>query len=341
MSAPLELMGAPGSPYTRKMLALLRYRRIPYAMLWGGHQRPAPGYPEPKVKLLPTFYFPSSDGGKDAVVDSTPIARRLERDVAGRSALPNDPALAFLNDLIEDYADEWLTKAMFHFRWAHEDDIANAGPLLIFWSIPNAPRENAEAMATAISKRQIDRLYVVGSNAVTAKTIEDSYVRLLMILDDIIEARGFVFGDRPATADFALYGQLTQLAQVEPTSSALTRRTAPRVRAWVDRVEDLSGLAPQDADWLQRGEARAALAPLLAEVGRVYAPFLIANARAAQAGQDSFEAEIDGRPWAQPTFAYQVKCLAALRAGFAALAGPDQAAVRDSLADTGCGALFN
>ena len=25
--APLELMGAPGSPYTRKMVALLRYRQ--------------------------------------------------------------------------------------------------------------------------------------------------------------------------------------------------------------------------------------------------------------------------------------------------------------------------
>jgi hypothetical protein len=68
----LKLMGAPGSPYTRKMLALLRYRRIPYAVLWGGHQNPPQGLPQPKVKLLPTFYFPDGNGDVEAVVDSHP-----------------------------------------------------------------------------------------------------------------------------------------------------------------------------------------------------------------------------------------------------------------------------
>ena len=33
MKSPLLLMGVPGSPYTRKMLALLRYRHLPYELL--------------------------------------------------------------------------------------------------------------------------------------------------------------------------------------------------------------------------------------------------------------------------------------------------------------------
>ncbi|MEZ5938257.1 MAG: glutathione S-transferase N-terminal domain-containing protein [Hyphomonadaceae bacterium] len=337
----LALMGAPGSPYTRKMLALLRYRRIPYTMLWGSHRDPPEGLPEPAVKLLPTFYFPKAGDQKaeaefEAVVDSTPIIRRLEAERSGRSVLPEDPALGYLNDLVEDFADEWLTKAMFHFRWAHKTDADNAGPMLIFWSDPTLPDDKAAEMSDFISKRQIDRLYVVGSNDVTAATIEESYGRLLDILDRLVQAGGYVFGSRPSSADFAIYGQLTQLGVIEPTSAAITQARTRRVRAWIDRVEDLSGLDLARADWIGADEAKASLAPLLAEIGRVYVPFLLANAEAVASGQRSFEAEIDGRPWTQPTFPYQAKCLRWLREGYAAL--PD--AARDELAGlfagTGC-----
>ena len=33
----IDVLGVPASPYTRKMLALMRYRQIPYRAIWGSH----------------------------------------------------------------------------------------------------------------------------------------------------------------------------------------------------------------------------------------------------------------------------------------------------------------
>ena len=337
----LELSGAPGSPYTRKMLGVLRYRRLPFSVYWGATKIPN-GYPQPKVRLLPTFYFPDGeDGALVPVTDSSPIIRRLEQEHAGRSVIPTDPVLKFLNDLIEDYGDEWLTKAMFHFRWAHEADWRNAAPLLVYWNTNTAEEAQANDAADFFAKRQIERLYVVGSNEVTAKTIEDSYARFVEILDALIARKGFILGARPSSADFALFGQLTQLAIVEPTSAAITNKLSPRVRAWIDLMEDLSGLEPQDDEWFSADEARDALGPLLSEIGRTYAPSMMANAAAIMAGDETFETEIDGRHWTQPVFKYQAKCLGWLRNDHAALSDNERGAVDALLLGTGCDALFN
>ncbi len=333
----VELLGAPGSPYTRKMLALLRYRAIPYRMIWGSHMQPPQGYPVPKVKLLPTFYFGEGDA-REAVVDSTPIIRRLETEYEGRSVLPEDELLGFLDLLIEDFADEWMTKAMFHYRWHYSEDAANAGPLLIFWQSPTYPDDVAQQMADGFARRQIDRLYVVGSNDVTAPIIEASYTRLVGILDRMVSRTGFVLGTRPSAADFAIYAQLTQLGIVDPTPARIMAGAAPRLRAWLDRAEDLSGLP--DGTWLAADALAGHLSELLAEIGRVYVPFLLANARAAAAGQSDFETEIDGKRWTQPVFPYQAKCLMTLRSAREALSGGARQALDALLDGSGCEAMF-
>jgi glutathione S-transferase len=333
----IELLGVPGSPYTRKMLALLRYRRIPYRMLWGAHSDPPTNYPSPKVKLLPTFYFPSANG-PEAVVDSTPIIQRLEAEHADHSVIPDDPLLGFLAQLIEDFADEWLTKAMFHYRWHYAEDAAHAAPMLIFSQHPQLGAGKAKHMSDAFAQRQISRLPVVGSSEVTAPVIESSYQRLVGIMDRIIEREGFVLGARPASADFAIYGQLTQLGLVDPTPARWLEQHSPRLRAWLDRVEDLSGHAP--TQWLPRTEITHHVGELLSEIGRRYAPFLLANAHAMVNGQSEFETRIDGQPWVQAVFPYQGKCLAILRQARLGLAPDVRQALDHVLSGTGCEALF-
>jgi glutathione S-transferase len=336
---PIRIIGAPGSPYSRKMRAVLRYRRIPHIwVLQGSPERRS--LPHPRVELLPQLVLPGAAGAPEARTDSTPLIRHLERLHPGRAVIPPDPLLAFVDALLEDYADEWLTKAMFHYRWAFAADIARAAAILPRWFRTDQPEEQAVAAGQAFADRQVARLGVVGSNATTAPVIEESYERLLRLLDARLTESRFVLGGRPGTADFALYGQLTQLAAFDPTPAALALRIAPRVVAWVDVVEDLSGLEPQASEWLGRDELPETVRALLAESGRVYAPFLLANAAALERGAERVECTIDGRPWVQRPFPYQAKCLRWLREAYAALAVEEKGVADEWLAGTGWKAVF-
>lgn len=340
VTAPLLLAGVPGSPYTRKMLAVLRYRRIPYIVVIPGSERLA-DLPKPKVELQPTFYLPNPAGAIEAVTDSTPLIRRFEAAFIGRQVRPPDPVLAFIDSVIEDYADEWLTKAMFHYRWHFEDDIRKAGNILPRWRKLTAGDTEAAERTAKFSRRQIDRLRFVGSNPVTAQVIENSYLRFLAAIESHLKVSPFLMGDRPGAADFAVYGQLSQLAQFDPTPMSLAIAHAPRACAWVGLVDDLSGHEPADDQWTSGRALPETLLALLAEAGRTYVPIMLANARAHQSKSERVETEIEGRPWVQNVFPYQAKCLTWLRQEFMALSSGDQVTATGILAQTGCEALVH
>ncbi len=96
----------------------------------------------PKVALLPTFYLKENGGEYQAAVDSTPLIRRFEETFKGRAVVPSDPVIEFIDYLLEDYADEWLTKAMFHYRWHYKPDIERAAAILPRWRGISSPEED-------------------------------------------------------------------------------------------------------------------------------------------------------------------------------------------------------
>lgn len=336
MTQPINLVGVPGSPYSRKMLALLRYRTIDYRVIWGDANLPDTlrDIPKPKISLIPVFYLPNDDGDLEAVTDSSPILRRLEESHKGRSVIPTHPALAFLNEVIEDYADEWLTKAMFHYRWHYAPDIEKAKTILPLYHNVRAARDALAPLSDTIAERQISRLSYVGSNEVTKATIENSFRRFLSLFDRHLQIAGFVLGSRPASADFAIYGQLTQLALFDPTSRDVILQDFPRIAAWVELVEDLSGLDGEAADWFDVAALPESLRALLAEIGNLYLPYLQANAAAVANGDALVETELDGRAWTQNPFPYQAKCLHWLKQSFAALSDDDKELVGTAAGDS-------
>ena len=344
MNKKIKVFGAPASPYTQKMISILRYRHIAYEVFMGdvpGRLSRLEGIEPPKPILLPTLLLEDESGKLKATTDTTPIIRRFENEYPGRKLLPEDPALSFINYLLEDFGDEWVTKYMMHYRWYFDKDADNASTILPLSDLAvNMPDEILKDAKKYVHDRQTGRLWVVGSNDTTADLIDSSYKRFLKLMDDHLSVSKFLFGEKPSSADFAIYGQLTQLIGFDPTSREIAYDTALRLVSWQDVMADLSGHDVDNSHWTPLEESPASLKEIMKEFGRMYVPALLANANAIMQGEETWEAEIDGSVWKQRAFPYQAKCLKWIKEEFDALNENDQSRVKTFLDGTGCEILL-
>lgn len=322
-----KLHGALGSPYSMKIRAILRYRRITHVWSHGEAARAAQA--NVKAPVIPILEYPDGSFAND----STPLIYDLEERHKGRSIIPDDPADAFLAHLIEDFADEWLTKAMFGYRWLEEVDQIQMSRWLSFDVFKGSGTETVIAAAEAFRERQVGRMALVGCTRENFALIEASARRVLQSLEAHVVNEHWMFGSRPSLAEFSVYGQLSQLG-VDPTAQSMMRSKFPFTYRWLLHVDDASGI---EGEWIAaKSEPKPIVEALLAEAGRVYVPFLLANAAAAQAGEETFKFEVDGLPYAQGTFKYQLKCLNDLRNRYSNLDTVAKANVDPVLEAAGC-----
>ena len=328
MSSLYTLHGFDPSPYSVKMRALMRYRRIPF--VWDALGSPrdvavAAGLPP----VIPVLRFP--DGR--LMNDSTPLAHALEREHAGRSVIPDDPVLAWLSDLLEDFGDEWVTKMMFHYRWHYAQDRSFAQTWIVSSRDPIMEERKRRHAMQAFNDRQVGRMSLVGCTEQNRPVIEESYRFVLDTLDRHVRGLPYLLGSRPCLGDFGLYGQL-QILSVDPTPAAEMRARAPDLFCWLMRLDDASGI---EGDWLDAAAPLPeAVEALLRHMAQTYLPFLAANARAVQEGAPDFEVELLGRGFAQAPFRYQAKCYDALRKRRAALPVDALHRLDPILEQTGC-----
>ena len=280
MTDPIKLIGNVASPYTRKMVAYLRYKRIPYKVIWG---QPEDVLKEmniepPKPILLPVFIM-DRDGQATAVTDSTPLIREFEEKYSDRSVLPKDPALNFINFVLEDFGDEWCTKFMFHYRWHFNEDADNAGTILPLGINSNLKDDELAFFKEHFAKRQIDRLWVVGSNNDTAEFIDNSYKKVLTIFEEHFKEQPFLLGNFPSSCDFAVYGQFTQLVGFDPTPRRIAYEFSPRTVAWVSTLEDRGGLSYSEEN-KSLDSLSDSIHDLFKELATSYIPTMIKNHKA-------------------------------------------------------------
>jgi len=333
----LVIKGAHSSPYSRKMRAVLRYRHIPHEWVVRGSRHD--DMPAGAAPIIPVIAWRDGSGGyHDVMVDSSPQITRLETAYAGRSVVPTDPATAFIDFVLEDFADEWLTKAMYHYRWAYGADTDKSGRLLPLDADLQLPDDRAAMAYDFVVDRQVGRRALVGSTDQNAPIIERSYERTLDALQSLLAEHDFCFGSRPGRADFGVFGQLTPMVWWDPTPTAVAVERAPRAIMWVQWVDDLSWWRVDDeaAGWFAVENLPAGTRALLEEAGRTYVPFMVANHAAVGAGADEVTCDLADGAYRQAPFGYQAKCLDWIRAEYAALSDHDRARVDTVLGDTGC-----
>lgn len=325
-----QLIGSNGSPYSMKLRAIMRYRRLPFDWILRT-KRLQDKISGVKPALIPILQLPEDES---LHVDSTPLAYMLEeRHPAARSIIPDNPALAFLSHLIEDMADEWCTKMMFHYRWAYTGDADYASHWIVDDAFPELKGKARAEMAASFGARQIGRMALVGCTEQNAPAIEASYLHLLDLLESHVGQFDFLFGTRPSLGDFGLFGQLKILA-TDPTPLSIMRAQAQRTESWIRQLDDASGI---EGDWISSADALPdATKGLIKMAGKIYLPFLGANAAAIEKGKTGFSLELMGHAYEQGVFKYQAKCLMDLKSRYQALRAGDRQQLSELLGDAGC-----
>ncbi|MFQ5515208.1 MAG: glutathione S-transferase family protein [Myxococcota bacterium] len=305
MTKPYRLFGSELSPYSVKVRAYLRYKRIPHEWITRDRNNMAEFRARARLPLIPLLITPEDE----ALQDSTPILEKLEVLHPDPPIHPPDPVRRFLSALIEEYGDEWANKPMFHYRWTYPADQRSTAERIARENAPGASEEEIEGLIRMLIERMVPRLSFVGSSDETRGVIERSFRRQLRLLEAHLSSRPFLFGRRPVFADFGLALQLYECSS-DPTPGALLASEAPHVLAWAQRMLD-----PKTEGELEAWEdLELTLLPFLTqEIGRLFLPWSAANARALEAGAAELEVTLDGERFRQPPQKYHARSLAVLR----------------------------
>jgi hypothetical protein len=104
---------------------------------------------------------------------------------------------------------------------------------------------------------------------------------------------------------------------VDPTCGSILRARGPNVLDWCFRMNE-----PRNDGAFETWETLSpTMKPLLDYVGRYFLPWTVANAKALQAGEQTFSVDLAGKSYVQGPQKYHAKSLQVLRDKYRAASG--------------------
>lgn len=328
-----KLYGATMSPFSMKMRAYMRYRRIPFQ--WITDERAS----EVAMTKVATYMVPVLEDPEGVFRnDSTFMIDLLEQRFADRRAEPEDEADAFLAHLIEDFADEWLLWPFFMMRWRHEDDRKFNSQWIVYEYLSgDTTSPQFDGLAITWSGRQTKLVRATCGEKEMFPLHDECLDVLLNISERAFSSGMFLFGTRPSRAEFALYGILSQLI-LDHTPSAHLRKNFNFTYRWTTLMEDLSG---REGAWqsLSSDPERLNTSPvidLLRLSAKYHLPFLRANRQAMDAGEKLLSFPLGDSTFTRRPAERHLHCLPALQERYQSLSDNAKANLNSVLTDTGC-----
>lgn len=320
-----QLIGSEASTYSVKVRSYLTCKDLPFSWMTR-HEAKKLFEQHARLPRLPLLVTPDGAG----IHYSTAIIQHVEEAHPAPAAQPEDPTSRFMCALLEEFADEWASRWVEHYRWAREADSAAFAKRLAELASPTA---TDSALAEQIREQMLAPAWYQAPSPAQAKVMESSFKDSLDLLELHLKQHAYLFGARPSIADFALGAQLAAAHQ-GPTPGDIIEMQAPHTVAWLGRLEQLDGVAA-DTDYLPWANLADTLGPLIRDqVGGLFLPWSVANARALANATRSFTAQLRAESWSQPTQRYAAASYQELRERYQQT--PDHDSLNDALSSHSC-----
>nr|MBV6629072.1 glutathione S-transferase [Oceanococcus sp. HetDA_MAG_MS8] len=264
--------------------------------------------------------------------DSTPMLEWLEQQHPEPVTKPDDPALAFLAQLIEDYADEWLWRPAMWWRWEPKASRHALGRRIAEEVRP--PGVPTWLMSWFFPQRQRwTWLWGDGMNRQNSPRVRDLYREELAFLQATLSHQPFLLGQQPSAADFGYFASMFRHFGNDPDPAEIMRRDAPAVYLWLARLwAGVPAASATRPSWVwPEGQAWQVM---LKRIQNDYLPYLSANAEAFATGKKRFDFVGDSQQFSGTVVhRYRVWCRERLQQSARGLSPHDQQRIANLLGD--------
>jgi glutathione S-transferase len=265
---PYLVHGLTRSYFTRKVVGYLDYTDRPWRL-----EPCAPAHHPAASAAGWTGGIPVVTGPTGELMwDSTTIIEHLDSATdPRRGVLPEDSTLRFTSYLLDDFSDEWFYRPAVGSRWSYPANTETAG-----WQI-------AEELSAAfgfpggfVRANVVETMSAsLAQLGVTPETIEAWMGEVLVPWFTALNSHlgnGYLLGDRPCLADFAVFGANAAHFVGDPYCRDLADEHGPAAVAHTHRLQQ-----PQKqtfGNWHDPDDLPDSLIDVIAQAGRHYLPWV-------------------------------------------------------------------